>query len=35
MPMKEQYTLEIIERLEHCNDVALLDLIVKLLDKSI
>lgn len=35
MPMKEQYTLEIIERLEHCNDVALLDLILKLLDKSI
>ena len=32
--MKEQYIAEIIELLKHCDDVALLDLIMKLLLKS-
>ena len=33
--MKDQYILQISERLNNCNDVSLLDLILQLLDKSI
>ena len=33
--MKEHYILQINEQLQKCNDVALLDLILALLDKSI
>ena len=32
--MKEHYILEINKLLEACNDVSLLDLILKLLEKS-
>jgi hypothetical protein len=32
-PMKEQYIAEIMNLLEQCNDVALLDLVKKLLLK--
>lgn len=33
--MKDQYVASIIERIRACTDVALLDLIDQLLDKSI
>jgi hypothetical protein len=33
--MKERYIFKIIQRLHETNDLALLDLILKLLDKSI
>ena len=33
--MKETYIKEIIKLLNNCNDIALLDLILKLLRKSI
>lgn len=32
--MKESYIHHIIELLQNCNDIALLDLIVKLLQKN-
>lgn len=32
--MKEKYLTEIIELLNHCSDISLLDLILKLLQKS-
>jgi hypothetical protein len=32
--MKEQYILEITEMLQQCEDLALLDLILQLLQKS-
>jgi hypothetical protein len=33
--MKEQYILQINEQLENCNDIALLDLILQILNKSV
>ena len=33
--MKEQYILQINEQLQNCNDIALLDLILQILNKSI
>lgn len=33
--MKEQYVADIIQRLEQCNDLSLLDLILQILDKSV
>ena len=33
--MKENYVAEIIELINHCNDISLLDLILKLLKKAI
>lgn len=33
--MKEQYILQINEQIQNCNDIALLDLILTLLNKSI
>lgn len=33
--MKEEYIIQIIEKLHTCNDLPLLDLISQLLDKSI
>ena len=33
--MKETYIKEIIKLLNQCNDIALLDLIMKLLQKSV
>ena len=33
-PMKEAYILEINKHLNQCNDIPLLDLILKLLQKS-
>ena len=33
--MKEQYILQINDLLQQCNDMALLDLILKILDKGI
>ena len=33
--MKEQYINQIIEKMKECNDLSLLDLILKLLEKSI
>lgn len=33
--MKEEYILQINDRLKRCEDVGLLDLILKILDKSI
>ena len=32
---KEQYIQKILELLQECNDIPLLDLIYKLLDKSV
>lgn len=32
--MKEQYMRDIVELLSRCNDIALLDLILKLLQKN-
>ena len=34
-PMKENYVIEIIKLLEQCNDISLLDLIHKLLEKTV
>ena len=34
-PMKEIYTEQIVELLAQCDDLSLLDLIVKLLNKSV
>ena len=33
--MKDQYVLQINELLQQCNDMALLDLVLKILDKGI
>ena len=33
--MKDEYIINIIEKLHNCNDLPLLDLISQLLDKSI
>ena len=33
--MKEEYILQIIEKLHKCDDLSLLDLISQLLDKSV
>jgi len=33
--MKEQYIEKIVELLEKCNDISLLDLVYKLLNKSV